>query len=319
MKLILKLFTLLIFSIAMSANAVMMREQKAEVKLTYQEIQNTLGVVPTFMKAYPEEGISAAWEEFKSIQLNPYTELMAKEKELIGLAVAAQIPCKFCVYFHTEVAKLNGATDNDIKEAIAIAAATRHWSTYLNGIQYSESDFQKETNSIISFMKNEMDNPKKADMPNMKPLIVMDTMTAYKDIEQTLGTVPNFLRVFPQNGIVGAWKMMKSVQLNQNTDLSAKDKELIALGVSAQVPCKLGTYFHTEGAKLNGASTQEIQEALAMSSLTRFWSTVLNGSQVDEAKFKKEVAMIIKYQKAQITKSVGMNTVNANNKMRLKR
>jgi AhpD family alkylhydroperoxidase len=314
MKIILTIFTLITFSIGMTANAVTMTTTNAEAKSTYHDIQKTLGIVPTFMKAYPEAGISAAWEEFKSVQLSSQTELTIKEKELIGLGVAAQIPCKFCVYFHTEVAKMNGATDEEIKETIAMAASVRHWGTYLSGIQYDEEVFQKEADKIFAFLKKGMENPnKKSEMMTMQPIVVTDPITAYQDIEHTLGSVPNIFRLFPQDGIVGAWKMMKSIQLNPNTELSAKDKELIGLGVSAQVPCNYCTYFNTENAKINGASTQEIREALAMASLTRFWSTILNGSQIDELTFKKEVGQVLKYVKAQSAKRVGMSSKKSEN------
>ena len=311
MKFILAVFTIIVFSVGGIANAVVMTTVNSEAKTTYKDIQKTLGIVPTFMKAYPEMGISAAWEEFKTIQLSSSTELSVKEKELIGLAVAAQIPCKYCVYFHTEVAKMNGATDMEIKETIAMAASTRHWSTFLNGVQYSEADYQKDVNKMVAFEKSKMANlNKKTDMTTISPIVVSDPTTAYRDIEQTLGAVPNFIRLFPQEGIVGAWQMMKSVQLNPDTALSSKDKELIGLGVSAQVPCKYCTYSHTEMAALNGASTQEIHEAVVMASLTRFWSTVLNGSQIDEVKFKKEVGQILKYVKSHNDNRVGMNNKN---------
>jgi len=57
----------------------------------------------------------------------------SKTKNLIGLAVAAQIPCAYCVYGHTKLAKAAGATDAQIKEAIATAALVRFNSTMLNG------------------------------------------------------------------------------------------------------------------------------------------------------------------------------------------
>ena len=34
--------------------------------------------------------------------LNPNSALSGKAKELIGLAVAAQVPCQYCIYAHTE-------------------------------------------------------------------------------------------------------------------------------------------------------------------------------------------------------------------------
>ena len=115
----------------------------------YKDIQSTLGIVPGFFKAFPESGIAGAWAEFKSVQLNPATKLNAKTKELIGLAVASQIPCTYCVYFHTAVAKANGATDDEIKEAVAMAAISRHWSTVMNGMQTDLATFKNETDTVL--------------------------------------------------------------------------------------------------------------------------------------------------------------------------
>ncbi len=115
----------------------------------YRDIEATLGSVPTFFKLFPEEGIGGAWAEFKTVQLNPKTALSGKEKELIGLAVAAQIPCSYCIYFHTAAARLNGATDAEIREAVAMAAISRHWSTVLNGMQADPAGFRHETDTVL--------------------------------------------------------------------------------------------------------------------------------------------------------------------------
>jgi len=100
--------------------------QDPSAQATYRDIEQTLGSVPSFFKAFPESGITGAWAEFKSVQLNPKTKLDSKTKELIGLAVAAQVPCQYCIYFHTAVAKANGATEQEIGEAVAMAAIVRH-------------------------------------------------------------------------------------------------------------------------------------------------------------------------------------------------
>ncbi len=84
------------------------------------------------------------------MQLNPDSKLDGKTKELLGLAVSAQIPCQYCIYFHTAAAKLNGATDEEIREAVALASIVRHWSTVLNGMQVDEATFQKETDDILA-------------------------------------------------------------------------------------------------------------------------------------------------------------------------
>jgi len=131
---------------AVSASAAL-AEDSAEA--TYQDIEQTLGSVPTLFKVFPQTGIPGAWAEFKSVQLNPDTALDAKTKELLGLAVASQIPCQYCVYFHTAVAKANGATDEEIREAVAMAAIVRHWSTVLNGNQVDFATFKNETDEIL--------------------------------------------------------------------------------------------------------------------------------------------------------------------------
>jgi AhpD family alkylhydroperoxidase len=123
--------------------------QDASAQAAYRDIEQTLGIVPGFFKLFPEVGIAGAWAEFKSVQLNPSTKLNGKTKELLGLALAAQIPCTYCVYFHTAAAKANGATDEEIKEAVAMAAIVRHWSTVLNGMQVDYNAFKGEVDSVL--------------------------------------------------------------------------------------------------------------------------------------------------------------------------
>ena len=80
-------------SMMAAASPVLAQDAKSEAAATFRDIEQTLGLVPGFFRQFPEAGIAGAWQEFKNIQLNPNTELNGKTKELIGLAVAAQIPC----------------------------------------------------------------------------------------------------------------------------------------------------------------------------------------------------------------------------------
>jgi AhpD family alkylhydroperoxidase len=123
--------------------------QDSSAQATYRDIEQTLGAVPGFFKQFPEAGIAGAWAEFKSVQLNAKTKLDAKTKELIGLAVSAQIPCQYCIYFHTAAAKANGATDEEVREAVAMAAIARHWSTVLNGMQIDLASFKHDTDTVL--------------------------------------------------------------------------------------------------------------------------------------------------------------------------
>jgi AhpD family alkylhydroperoxidase len=123
--------------------------QEAQSQATYRDIEQTLGSVPSFFKQLPESALAGAWAEMKAFQLSPKTQLNGKTKELIGLAVAAQIPCQYCIYFHTAAAKANGATEEEIREAVAMAAVVRHWSTVLNGMQVDLNGFKRETDTVL--------------------------------------------------------------------------------------------------------------------------------------------------------------------------
>ncbi len=114
----------------------------------YAEMQQMLGGVPAFVKSFPKEGIAGAWAEVRDIQFSDKTALNAKTKALIGLAVAAQIPCTYCIYEDTLAAKRAGANDQEIQEAVAVSALTRHWSTVYNGMQIDLEQFKKEVGGM---------------------------------------------------------------------------------------------------------------------------------------------------------------------------
>ena len=196
--------------------------------------------------------------------------------------MAAQIPCEYCVYFHTRAAKANGATEREVREAVGMAAIVRHWSTYLNGAQVDEAGFRKDLDQVVA-------NAKAGGTPP-PPSAITDAASARADIRGTLGLVPAFFNSFPDNGIAGAWREMKGLQLNPNTAIPPKYKELIGLAVAAQIPCRYCIAFHTQvSTSLDGATEAEVQEAVAMAAIVRHWSTFLNGAQIDKASFKAEV------------------------------
>ncbi len=129
------------------------RAEDASATAAYKDIQATLGTVPDMFRTLPDVAVAGAWAEIKGVQLNPNTALNGKTKELMGLAVASQIPCQYCIYFHTIAAKANGASDEEIKEAVAMAAIVRHWSTMLNGSQVDLATFKQQTDDLFAAVK----------------------------------------------------------------------------------------------------------------------------------------------------------------------
>ena len=71
-------------------------------------------------------------------------DLPPKTKYLVGLGVAAQIPCAYCIAGQMAAARAAGATDEEIKEAIAAAGLTRKWSAMLNGNEYPMDKFRAQ-------------------------------------------------------------------------------------------------------------------------------------------------------------------------------
>jgi len=111
---------------------------------TYAEIQTMMGSVPTFVKLFPKGAVAGAWAEERDLELSDKTALSPKVKALIGLAVAAQIPCTYCIWLDTKTARQMGANDEEIAEAVALSGLTRHWSTFFNGMQLDFNQFKTE-------------------------------------------------------------------------------------------------------------------------------------------------------------------------------
>jgi AhpD family alkylhydroperoxidase len=254
------------------------------------DIEKSFGFVPRFLSDIPPEALPGTWQEMKTLQMNPKTALPPKVKELIGLGVAAQIPCQYCVLAHSEFARANGASEAEIGEAVALAATTRHWSTFLNGEQIDEAKFRSE----ISMAINNMKKAKQSGAAAPKPVRVIDGATALQDIRQTYGFEPEFLKRFPDAARAGAWQTMRDVDMNPNTALPAKTKDLIGLAVSAQVPCRYCIISDTEFSKQDGATDEEISEAVAMASFTREMSTFVNGMRTDADQFKSDISRMVK-------------------------
>ena len=112
-----------------------------------QEIRETLGIVPNFFERIPDDALDHEWALFRHWELEE-TRIPNKYKELLMLAVHAETRCRYCLLFHTEVAKLFGATDEEIQEAVHLAKHTVGWSAYLNGMRVDYDRFEQELHEI---------------------------------------------------------------------------------------------------------------------------------------------------------------------------
>jgi len=138
------------FSLTISASA----QDSPEYTSTIKEIKSVFGTVPTMFEVFPKYALPGAWENFKMLS-SPESKIPPKYRELLQLAVAAQIPCQYCIYFHTSAAKAFGATDEEIQEAVAQGAQTRHWSMILQGNQIDYMAFKTEFDGIMKYMASQ--------------------------------------------------------------------------------------------------------------------------------------------------------------------
>jgi AhpD family alkylhydroperoxidase len=118
-----------------------------------QEVEKTLGVVPQFLKelTYDTVALEHSWELIKKFILGE-SLIPAKYRELMGVAVASAIHCRFCVTFHSAVAKLFGATEEEIKEASFLAKHTSGWSAFVDGRMADIGQLEKELEKIAEHM-----------------------------------------------------------------------------------------------------------------------------------------------------------------------
>ena len=122
---------------------------------TLKDIEKTLGTVPGFMKALPKDVIVQEWPLFKKYNFEE-TEIPAKYRELMGLAVAANIKCPYCQLFHKGSAQMNGATEKELAETVFLASYTARWSAIIHAEHYDYQKFKDEFEKIGEYLQKTM-------------------------------------------------------------------------------------------------------------------------------------------------------------------
>jgi AhpD family alkylhydroperoxidase len=118
----------------------------------YREMESMLGTVPSFMKMIPDNSLELEWELMKRVQMVPGA-IPNKYRELIGVAISAVTKCRYCAYFHTEFARLNGATEAEIEDALHYAKSSAGWSAYINGAQVDYDQFCRDVDKICAHVR----------------------------------------------------------------------------------------------------------------------------------------------------------------------
>ena len=109
----------------------------------YKQIKEHFGLVPVMFKALSDTSLEHEWRLFRELHIAE-GPIPARYRELIGLAVAAASRCRYSTSLHTEMARLTGAGEAELEEAIQLARSSAGWSTYLNGLQCNFEQFKSD-------------------------------------------------------------------------------------------------------------------------------------------------------------------------------
>jgi AhpD family alkylhydroperoxidase len=130
------LFTVLLTamcSIAFSQDAALTAEEKKEI----------LAQSP-FNNVYPTSILKSSDAYFKA-QMGLYKEgaIAEKEAHLVALGTSAATKCQYCIPYHIAELKRLGASEDEIKTAVLIAADIMKMSTLFYGNEFDLEAFKK--------------------------------------------------------------------------------------------------------------------------------------------------------------------------------
>jgi AhpD family alkylhydroperoxidase len=135
----------------------------AALEAAKSEMAAMMGPDAFELHALPDSVFVSSWEQFKAMHMDGAMTIPPKYLALIGLAVAAQIPCDYCIYVEKAHAEVFGASEQEIKDAIMAAAITREWSTIMNGNAPDFEAFKAEVDAGVAHMREMMGQPDTAE------------------------------------------------------------------------------------------------------------------------------------------------------------
>jgi AhpD family alkylhydroperoxidase len=120
-----------------------------------REMEEVLGTVPSVFNRVPDDLVDAEWQVVKRAQFGQ-TLIPSRGKALIGVAVAAALRCPYGLRLHTELARLYGATDAEVAEAVHFASLVVGWSTQMTGLGLDPVDFAAEVDTTVGHLTRTM-------------------------------------------------------------------------------------------------------------------------------------------------------------------
>ena len=97
-----------------------------------------------FILLHPESQQAAAEAYYAAVEKNVFNgAIPLKHAQLAAISASVAMKCVYCIPAHTAFARAAGATDEEIKTAVAIAADVALNSSMLYGSQFDMEAFMK--------------------------------------------------------------------------------------------------------------------------------------------------------------------------------
>ncbi|SER81596.1 carboxymuconolactone decarboxylase family protein [Natrinema salaciae] len=122
----------------------------------------------------------------------------------------------------------------------------------------------------------------------------MATKQTQQEMEEHLGQVPSWMEHLAEPASDHSWGIFRDLGLGE-TNLSKREKALVEVSAAAAMQCPYCTYFHKEEARLAEVSEDELEETINLAGVTRYFSTILHGNEVDHDEFVAETDEIVEY------------------------
>jgi AhpD family alkylhydroperoxidase len=157
--------------------------------------------------------------------------LSRKEKEIIAVSIAHVTECPYCINTHTRIAKKEGATLEELVEAVFVVASVEAGGAVTHSTHMQNAQDPEAQDTLYA-------------RSNLKKL-----STLAKNAPVAFKGYSNFSAVSTKAG-----------------KLSTKFKEIIAVAVAHATQCPYCIDVHTKNAVKAGATQEELSEAVLVTS-----------------------------------------------------
>lgn len=124
---------------------------------TLKDIENTLGLVPIFMKTLPRDFLIREWPLFKIYSFEK-KKILSKYRERISSATTASMRCPYCVLFNVGLSHMNSATDDGFEEVTFLTNYIERGSAIFSIQHNGYNKFKKKPDKTLEYLQKMMQN-----------------------------------------------------------------------------------------------------------------------------------------------------------------